>query len=425
MRKILVHIPVEKYGEYDIFTKHSDAEFVTKVKKNGGICPNVGNRLWFQGIISAIQCDDNIIDYWSPSMSKEKINEQYDLIVAPMANVFSVNYISLLETLAERFRGLKIPVYVVACGVQASNYDEIETICKSLKDPASRFISSVYDTGGEFALRGNFTKEFFDRLGFNSAVVTGCPSLYQLGRNLKVEREKVDKDNFFPIFNGVPANYKKYMNEYTSAIFFDQDAFWQEVLDPSFLSADNVNGQIEKLIRKWGFDTTKYLLEERIKLFPSMNSWREFIIDNDFSCSFGSRIHGNIMPILAGIPAILECRDARTREIAEFFDIPFVLPNDKFDSLYELYMDIDYSNFNKNFNQRYDHYEKFLRKYGIIDKINTDNRFFYRCNNQIDMSTKSQQNEKLLRSLMSKRVFWNGYSNILNAKRGFLSKIKD
>lgn len=95
-----------------------------------------------------------------------------------MAIITSVGYVFLMETLAERFRRIRIPVYVIACRIQASGYDQLSEIVCALNGPASRFISRVYDTGGEFALRGSFTKEFFDKLGFPSAVVTGCPSLY-------------------------------------------------------------------------------------------------------------------------------------------------------------------------------------------------------------------------------------------------------
>ena len=102
MKRILVHIPVTPYGEYDIFAKHDTEAFVASVKTiNAGSCPNMGNRLLFQGIVSAIECEDNSLEFWSPLMSKDYINDNYDLIVAPMANVFAASFINLLETLAE------------------------------------------------------------------------------------------------------------------------------------------------------------------------------------------------------------------------------------------------------------------------------------------------------------------------------------
>ena len=426
MKRILIHIPVEAYGEYDIFSQHDDRAFVNAVKtKYSGACPNVGNRLWFQGIVSAIQCSENRLDYWDPTMSKDYINQSYDLIVAPMANVFAEYFIPLLETLAERFRGIKIPVYVIACGIQAASYEKLDELCRRLKEPASKFISSVYDTGGEFALRGYFTKEFFDRLGFPTAVVTGCPSLYQLGRDLKISGEKVARDSFLPILNGAPRNFGKYMADHPNAVFIDQELFWQEKLDPSYFAQDLSDRRyLRMLLKKYGYAQTKYLLEDRVKLFPDMNAWREFIRNNHFSCSYGSKIHGSIMPILAGIPAILECRDARTREMADFFNIPFVFPEDAPQSLYELYMDVDYSGFNRDFAKHFDFYEDFLRKCGIVDKVNGDNPFFHGLDPAPEAWGGHEREERLLKALVDKRYYWNSYCGLLNAKRKLASVIR-
>lgn len=426
MKRILVHIPVTPYGEYDIFTKHDNKAFITSVKTlNAASCPNMGNRLWFQGIVSAIDCEENSLEYWSPLMSKDYINNNFDLIVAPMANVFAANFTNLMETLAERFEGIKVPIYVIACGIQASCYEELDDICRLLKEPASKFISSVYDTGGEFALRGYFTKEFFDRLGYPTAVVTGCPSLYQLGRNLQIGDEKVTKETFVPVVNGSPQNYRDIMLDYPNAVFIDQEVFWREILDASYFEEDISDDKyLDRLIRSYGYETTRLLLEDRIKLFPDMNTWRTFIRENKFSCSFGSRIHGSIMPILSGIPAILECRDARTREMAEFFNIPFVLPTGASQSLYDIYLDASYTSFNCKFPERFDYYESFLTKCGIVDRVNCDNRFF----NNPDVSYEMQENQakrmELKNSLSDKDLLWRGYSRLLMVKRKLASIMK-
>jgi len=358
-------------------------------------------------------------------MSKDYINQTFDLIVAPMANVFAASFIKLQEILAERFRGIKIPVYVIACGIQASSYDELKEICRCLKEPASRFISSVYDTGGEFALRGYFTKEFFDCLGYPTAVVTGCPSLYQLGRDLQINGEKVAREAFKPIINGSLRNYSKLMSEYPNAVFFDQEVFWREILDPAYFEdALTDDRYIEKLIRKYGYDAARLLLEDRIKLFPDMNTWRNYIRNNQFSCSFGSRIHGSIMPILSGIPAILECRDARTREMAEFFDIPFVFPKGEAQSLYDLYLGTDYSAFNRKFSEHFDYFENFLKKCGIVDRVNSDNKFFCDSDVPSDISVNREKRLELLNALTKKTTYWSSYSCLLTIKRKLASVIK-
>ncbi len=427
MNRILVHIPMMPYGEYDIFSQPDNGEFLKVVQeKHQGVCPNVGNRLWFQGLISEIESPNNHLEYFSPSMSKDYINESYDFIIAPMANVFAKGFRELLESLAERFRGIKIPVYVIACGVQADHYDQLGEICSELKEPASKFIASVYNTGGEFALRGHFTKEFFDRLGFSSAVVTGCPSIYQRGRNLRITEEKVSSEQFRPLLNGNPVHYPELFRTYPNAEFFDQSTYFHELLDPNFFGGAVQGGErLRRMVKKYGLETTTYLLQDRIKLIPDMNTWREYLIHGKFSLSYGSRIHGSIMPILAGIPAVLECRDARTREMAEFFDIPCVAPEEhkKYSSLYELYQETSYASFNANFAARFDAYEAFLRRFGIVEHINEENKFFHPLDEIGKISCNQEQRAELLVALKRNNVYWKVYERLIAAKRKIKSRM--
>ena len=93
------------------------------------------------------------------------------------------------------------------------------------------------------------------------------------------------------------------------------------------------------------------------------------------------------MPILSEVPALLYSCDARTREMAEFFDIPYMLPqkdNKRYD-LYELYCQTNYEKFNKHFAEKFDNYEKFLKKCDLIDVINSDNIFMKRDKDNVVM----------------------------------------
>lgn len=378
MNRILIYIDLIPYGEYDIFQATNPTKMNELIPLiYGGVCPNFGNRLWFQGIISEITTEDNLIEYWDASKSVDEINSRYDMVIAPMANVFSIGFKSLLEKLAQTFEKIKIPIYVIACGVQADSYDDLEEICEVIREPATKFIRTVYNSGGEFALRGYFTKEFFNRLGFHSAVVTGCPSLYQLGRNLSVSSSYVEFCDFSPILNGKLKECIPYLEEYPNSQFFDQHTYFELLYGTNYQKSYS-KSDVMMLIRKYSLREVQMLAKNRAKLFPDMASWRNYIQKEGFQFSFGSRIHGNIMPILAGIPAVVYACDARTREMAEFFDIPMVMPGreNKIIDLYQLYQTVDYSKFNRKFGERFDDFEKFLQKHGIVKQVNIDNIFF-------------------------------------------------
>ena len=412
MSRILIHLITQPHSEYDIFGQTDYSQMAKTFREKGISCPNLGNRLWFQGLISEISCPQNELAYFSEAMTKEYINENFDMIIAPMANIFHAAFKSILLRLAGRFEGIRIPVYVIACGVQADSYSEMDELCKTLKGPATAFMRNVYETGGEFALRGYFSKEFFDRMGFPSAVVTGCPSLYQLGRNLQVPQEKCAEVTFRPLINGNLERYQQPAKRYATAEFFDQERFFHILHDPAH-SVD-----ISQLVRTWGYETTKWLLEDRVHLIPSMNDWRNYLQQGGFDFSFGSRIHGSIMPILAGIPALIDAGDSRTREMAEFFEIPMLgkQVSQSAKSLYEMYLQTDYSVFNRNYSEKFDAFERFLVQHGIVETINQDNSFFYW--NEVNVQPGNHDKLKELREKFeSRQLPWRSYWMLLQWKR--------
>lgn len=413
MGNILIHMLVNPHSEYDIFSNTDYTQMSDTFRRQNICCPNLGNRLWFQGLISEISGEENTLCYFREEMSKDYINENFDMIVAPMANVFHAAFSDLLLRLTERFKGIRIPVYVIACGVQADGYDSLDTLCSVIKNPAQAFMKSVYETGGEFALRGYFSKEFFDRMGYSSAVVTGCPSLYQLGRDLRISNDKVAEEIFRPLVNGNVNEYIAMAQKYPKAAFFDQDRCFHILHDP------NQPLNIRSLVHYYGFEPTQWLLSERVKMIPNMNDWWNYLQDSGFHFSFGSRIHGSIMPILAGIPAAMEPQDSRTREMAEFFEIPTVERKGK--SLYELYLETDYSAFNKSFAQKYDAYEHFLVSHGIVEKCNSHNQFLIRRG--VDVTAGNHlQLEKMNQAFQKQRWLWKNYDHILRWKRNMTRK---
>ncbi len=293
-----------------------------------------------------------------------------------MANFFSIQYCRNTERLEKAFSKIKIPVFIIACGVQAESYDHLDELISRIGDEAKRFIDAIYHTGGEFALRGNFTKEFFDLLGYHSAVVTGCPSLYQMGPDIKIL--KSTETEIRPLINGRIQNFEEILKEIPGSIFMAQDSFLDCLYDPDYFSSSSLKKDIAFSYYHSVFQAD-LLGQGRVKLIPDANEWLHFIKDSGCNYSFGTKIHGSIMPILARIPSTVVEIDSRTREMAEFFHIPSVRFQDKKyskDDVYEAYTEADYSLFNKEFVKKYRVFEGFLKNHGIVKNVNIHNKFF-------------------------------------------------
>ncbi len=380
--RILIFYPKNKLGMSD-FRPTDYVNLADRARKElDGKIPNFGNKVWLQGIISEISTPENTYEYGYEELDSEYINANFDCVLLPLANCFHKSWIPYLEKRASYVRQLKIPVYVIACGIQAESYDVLDALIEDVKEPATEFIKAVYNTGGEFALRGYFTKEFFDRLGFKDAVVTGCPSIFQLGRDLKITNTKVDEENFKAAINGtfkLPVKDK----DIAKADFICQDVYGKVLYDPDYFQQNKFDlRRILKYVKRGDYDFVRAVAENKIKLFADTQQWLSYYVHNDINFAFGRRIHGSIMPILAGVPALCYTMDARTREMVEFFDIPGLLPceNETKKSMYEWYCETDYTKFNNGFAEKYDNFEKFLINCGLVKNVNQNNTFMQKDN---------------------------------------------
>lgn len=375
MRRVLIWKPLSPGSEYDIYRSIDCASQYEFSLREGTF--NVGNRLWLQGIMTAIDSGENHYEFLPAGISADKVNEQFDFIILPMANIFNVHFVHHLESMADTFEQIRIPIYVIACGAQAESYDRLEALVEKIGVSARRFIRAIYNTGGEFALRGEFTKRFFDRLGFHSAVVTGCPSLYQFGRDFCIPGTDRSTE-LHPVFNGQITMLEKLLPAYPESSYMDQDAFLRELYakrtgDPGFR-------EVFAFFCNYEPYAAELLAHDRIKLIPDMNNWRRYLMESRANFAFGSRIHGNIISLLSEIPATVVAIDTRTAEMADFFDIPYIMhqPGHVYtrEELETAYAQADYSAFNRNYQNKYSIYADFLISRGIVSKVNQVSPFF-------------------------------------------------
>ena len=380
MSKILIWRQIIPGDGVDIFT-HTDYTKLTAHMDRlyNGACPNWGNKLWFQGLYSEINTPENQITFRKDE-TIDYINQNFDLIIYPMANFFSVQYCSDTTEFTKILVRIKIPVYIIACGAQADSYDALDDLIEKIGAPASRFIEAIYHTGGEFCLRGDFTKEFFTKLGFPSAVVTGCPSMYQLGRNFRVNKHEAlpTVQELKIAVNGHLKAFEEIMKEFPGSLFFDQDQFLKQLYEPGYLSCKNLRFKLS-FYRHQGVYLAELIGKGRIKMFADIPTWYHYLRSNGFHYSFGTRIHGSIMALLAGIPVTVLAIDSRTREMADFFDIPYIefRPDHAYsaEDVYSSYERADYGKLNASFSDKFDRYERFLIEHKIVTKLNEKNEF--------------------------------------------------
>lgn len=335
------------------------------IRQNGG---NSGNKLYNTAVEQYLTKEDIAYSYYTGEEKPEEINDKYDMAIFTTANIFNANPVVTrqLGEFADQIERFRIPVYILGCGLQCGSYDEIEDLAGAIREPAQRFLKAIYRTGGELALRGYATKELLDKIMPNSAVVTGCPSLYQRGSSLQISNEKAAEEEFKPAVNGNLKYLKKIgmlsvFDDYPESIYMDQDEFAQIL----YFHSRNKDDTVPELIRKRTLTGVKLLAQDRVKLFYDIPVWLGSFAKEGINFSCGSRIHGNIAATLSGVPAKVIYRDARTRELAEFFELPHAGSWKEGQTMYEAYQEADYSAFNRGFADKFRAFEQFMMQHGI------------------------------------------------------------
>jgi hypothetical protein len=321
---------------------------------------NSGNFIFANAVYGSLSRPDNTIAvnrYRPDYATAEEINEKYDVFVLPLANAFRRQYEGELLTYAALIERLKIPCVVVGIGAQAG-LDLEELKPSAIDGSVRRFVSAVLERSATIGVRGEITHDYLRRLGFHAIDIIGCPSMFLRGAALQIE--KLDRQ--LEATDRIAVNYTEGTPVAVAALM--------ESTLASFLNSVFVaQGQPE--MRAWNDKVQKIssgtdrVETDRVRYFDDMTAWLDFMKTRVFA--FGTRIHGNIAALLAGVPAMVIAHDSRTLELAQYHQIPFCLANEisAETAPSRLYDRTNYDATNKGALSRFEQYKSFLKRNGL------------------------------------------------------------
>lgn len=371
---------------------------------------NLGNKLFLTSMDVYCHMKGVEYEYLTSDMTADYINNSFDLILWPLANCFAASkeIMGYLQDYILRLNQYKVPVLALGAGAQASSYDDIDTLVEAIKPTATEFIEAIHRTGGVFGLRGYFTKEIFERLGFKDDYVTGCPSMYQMGRNLNITKKKFKKE-FNIALNGNKNSMKLYRKngfseKYPNLYFVDQG----EYIIPLYDKQKVIGGvkHIRSMMEKYSRLGVEMLANNKIICIYDLPRLAQYLKDIKTDLSFGQRIHGNILSTLLGIPAIVYIHDSRTKELAEYFDLPIYTQKNGYVDIEQAYENANWDRFNISFGGKYDKFEELLIKYGMPPISSNEYTFL----NDVDNYKLPQYNNdySIWQKILRKKIFWIG-----------------
>ena len=229
------------------------------------------------------------------------------------------------------------------------------------------FVGAVLDHGPSIGVRGELTAEYLRSLGFSDVEVVGCPSMFAWGPDLRVERKvpELTRDarialTVSPYVKAIGPMVTRHVEAYPNLVYIAQDLeslellLWGGTHPDARRGLDNPVHLAHPLIR-----------DDRTRFFLDPYPWIEDLRTRDFS--FGTRIHGTIAALLAGTPGLVIAHDARTLELARYFDIPHrtvreVGPDT---DAADLYAAADFTALNSGHAARWATFRAYLAEHGV------------------------------------------------------------
>ena len=235
------------------------------------------------------------------------------------------------------------PIIIAGLGANSFNGFDHE-FYKKLDPNLIYFLKFLSDRCVEIGIRGFYTQEILHKLGIDNTRVIGCPSFFEAGKNRHIVKQELYDLNSVLItqrkFPFMSENHK-IMQDYQEESIIKPIAF--DTIDNTFF--------LEKL---------SPFINKTYHIFSDIHSWKTFI--KNYKFAIGGRLHGSILAINAGIPALCLSNDSRATEMCEFLKIPHMpdLEITSKNDIFKIYDKLNIMELNKNYPKLYDNFIDFL-----------------------------------------------------------------
>ena len=345
---------------------------------------NTGNFIFVRALREVLGSSDDVYreqSYYQANLAKEK----YDYIAISAANWVASN--TDMSYLCELIESVDLPCLVVGLGGQVEHGGK----APKLKKGTERFLKLVSERSSYISVRGQHTQEILSEYGIHNTWNTGCPSLLGVGKGIKSVQKKGNIDFERVVLQGTRHGFSetifaenKYNNInlelYRFAIENDLGLLLQSEIPDIYMKMDrqidqgdydkNINF-LKKVYSQSELDIIRFLKNNAL-LFWDLEQWFSELGSYDYL--IGTRIHGVISAIQAGIPATLIVHDERTTELAIRMNIPHVdareINNIDFSFITESYEDCDFGLFNSNRLNYQMEFKKFFDANNVEIKLN-------------------------------------------------------
>lgn len=348
--------------------------FEISYKRSGN---NLGNTLIGNGVVSIL--GDYEYVFRSQLESPAHAQEVCSRIIIPAANFlwksFDFGY------MADFIEKTSLPVTMLGLGAQTHNRSEVSKIHPN----TLRLVEIIAERSPSIGVRGYYTAEVLSAHGIANVEVLGCPSLYT--RRLPpsaIETSSLAPDNLISVnFSRRVSSHAfsqaslcNVENEiFRIALEHKSQFIIQDEIEEANVYLGHATAAQKKSVTDYfnKFEPVSVItyFSNNSKYFTSFDEWSESL--SKCRLSLGSRLHGNLVALLNGIPALTVVHDSRTLEMCALTGVPFIniSEHDKLSSqdILRIASEMDFSIYIKNMQHLYSKMIGFLVDHGLSHRL--------------------------------------------------------
>lgn len=299
-----------------------DNDLLGKLQASGG---NSGNLLIGYALKRHLDADFHACNSAEAARSLRRF---CDFVAIAAANFVSPHFD--MSELAEIVEAADLPCVIVGLGAQAPRQGQEVAI----PDGTLRFLRAVAERAHSIGVRGANTAQILFDYDIRNVEVVGCPSLYLAAEGF---RSAADADLCAFAINGscdvVPHSVDPdRMTRWEGQLYRQaMECGAEYVLQSDRLQIEVKSGEAAparlaamraRFPDLWDVPDEQFLdfIANRCRIFFDVPTWVDYL--GGKAVSIGSRFHGNVAALMAGVPVLFICHDARTIEMCQFARVP-------------------------------------------------------------------------------------------------------
>lgn len=336
---------------------------------------NIGDGFVYDSSLKILKLDQvSTLSIVTPNEKQiERYNSGYDYILLRGSNY--LNESMQWERAEEVLEKLKLPIIALGIGAQAPQSGKLK-----LSEQTVRIMKMISERTTSIGVRGNYTADVLNGYGIKNCRIVGCPTAFRKrDRNMVITQRPLEslRTAAFTLRREVTEYYtldvRRYLTYQRQLLLDVVSRFDTKIL---------AQGELEEKAMLWGTPEQrdkaikdlknhpwfgKWFFDDRmLSLYDKYLAYSDVVADyeqwlSSVDLALGFRLHGNLMALSNGVPAIYFTYDSRTEEFAETLRIPAVniYLHERFDLQKTWEQDL-FSGFNLRFPRIYDEMAKFL-----------------------------------------------------------------